>query len=442
MTNKNKILFIQPTIYDNRGKLVKKDKLYFIGLTMPLLAALTPASWEVSICIETIEEIPFDTDASVIGIGSMGHSVVRGIEIAKEFKKRGKTVIFGGYMASLVSAEVKKYCDSVVIGDAEECWPQALKDYSKDGVLKPFYKQKLKKLSTPLPRYELVTNKDIGDFLPVQAGRGCPNSCSFCSIACLYQTQYLRRNISEVIRDIKRIKELGFKKFLLIDDNILANKKYITKLCREIKKLGMTWSSQCAIDLARDPKLLKLMVDSGCTTLSFGVESITKSNLQKLNKSWCHPEEYRQLIQTIRNAGIDVATEMMIGLDNDSQESLKETAKFLIENKVEFPKFYIITPIPGTKYYEEVKNSAMLVNKNIYEYSPSKAAKRTETLSVEDIDRIFWELYNEVYSVKNIFKRILLTKKVFMHPQRVLFNLGVNLLYRYHIKNDIAPIIV
>jgi hypothetical protein len=109
---------------------------------------------------------------------------------------------------------------------------------------------------------------------------------------------------------------------------------------------------------------------------------------------------------------------------------------------VEFPKFYIITPIPGTKYYAEVKNSALLVNKNIYEYSPSKAAKRTETLSVEDIDRIFWELYNEVYSVKNIFKRILLTKKVFMHPQRVLFNLGVNLLYRYHIKNDIAPIIV
>ena len=53
-----KILFIQPTPYDSDGKLVKKNKLYFVGLGLPLLAALTPKDWQCSICLETIEEVP------------------------------------------------------------------------------------------------------------------------------------------------------------------------------------------------------------------------------------------------------------------------------------------------------------------------------------------------------------------------------------------------
>ena len=56
-----KILLIQPTPYEQNGKLVKKKKLYFVGLALPLLAALTPKGYEVELCYETIEEVPFDT---------------------------------------------------------------------------------------------------------------------------------------------------------------------------------------------------------------------------------------------------------------------------------------------------------------------------------------------------------------------------------------------
>ena len=408
---------------------------------MPLLAAITPETWDVDVCIETLEDVPFDTDAELIGIGSMGHSIIRGIEIAQEFKKRGKTVVFGGYMASLIADEVKQYCDSVLIGDAEGCWKTLLSDY-ENGDLKDFYQQKLDKLSTPIPKYELVTCKKIGDFLPVQAGRGCPNTCSFCSIACLYKTQYLRREIKEVMADIYRVKDLGFDKFLLIDDNILSDKQFTKDLCSEIKKTSMLWNSQCSIELAKDPDLLKTMVDSGCVSLSFGIESISKSNLIKINKSWCNPDEYSELIQTLRNAGIDVATEMIVGLEDDTRESMKKTAKFIVENKIEFPKFYIITPIPGTVFYSEIKDSDNLVNKNIYEYSPTKSAINSKYLTAAEIDSVYWELYNEVYSIKNIFKRIVFTKKTLKHPGRVFFNLGVNLFYRHHIKQGIGPIII
>ena len=440
--NKRKILLIQPTIYDNnKSYLIKKKKLYFIGLTMPLLAALIPDNWDIEVCIETLEDVPFDTDAELIGIGSMGHSILRGIEIAQEFKKRGKTVVMGGYMASLVADEVKQYCDTVLIGDAEGCLETLLSDYEK-GELKDFYRTDLGTLSTPIPKYELVTSKSIGDFLPVQAGRGCPNSCSFCSIACLYKTKYLRREIDEVMADIMRVKELGFEKFLLIDDNILSDKQYTRELCAEIKKTGMSWNSQCSIELAKDPDLLKTMIDSGCVCLSFGIESISRSNLIKINKSWCDPAEYGHLIHTLRNAGIDVATEMIVGLEDDTRESMRKTAEFIVENKIEFPKFYIMTPIPGTGFYDEIKESDSLVNKNIYEYSPTKAVLNSRYLTVKEIDEVYWELYNEVYSIKNIFKRVVFTKKALKYPKRVLFNLGVNLFYRYHIKQGIGPIII
>lgn len=436
-----RMLLIQPTIYDNNHLLVKKDMLYFIGLTMPLLAAECGPEWDVEICIETIEDIPWDTDIDLIGIGSMGHSIIRGIEIAKKFKELGHTVVMGGYMASLVSEEVKQYCDAIMIGDAEGYWQDMLNDYLNDD-LKDFYHKKIDKLSTPLPRYELVTSKKIGDFLPVQAGRGCPNDCAFCSIACLYKGKYLRREIPEVMRDIKKVKELGFKKFLLIDDNILSDRKYTMGLCNEIKKLNMKWYSQCSIKLAEDPELLKCVADSGCICLSFGLESITMTNLKKMNKSWEDPKEYPRLIKTIIDAGIDVASEMMIGLDDDTEETIKKTAKFVIDNKITAPKFYIITPIPGTPFFDEVEKSGDLINDNIYEYSPSKAVKKTAKLSAEDIDRLYWWTYNEVYSIKNIFKRIIWCRSFWKHPARSMFNFGVNLFYRYHIKHNIAPIII
>lgn len=436
-----RMLLIQPTIYDNNHLLVKKDMLYFIGLTMPLLAAECGEDWDVEICIETIEDIPWDTDIDLIGIGSMGHSIIRGIEIAKKFKELGHTVVMGGYMASLVSEEVKQYCDAILIGDAEGYWQDMLNDYLNDN-LQDFYMKKIETLSTPLPRYDLVTSKKIGDFLPVQAGRGCPNSCAFCSIACLYKGKYLRREIPEVMRDIKKVKELGFKKFLLIDDNILSDRKYTMDLCNEIKKLNMKWYSQCSIKLAEDPELLKCVADSGCICLSFGLESITATNLKKMNKSWEDPSEYGRLIKTIIDAGIDVASEMMIGLDDDTEESIKKTAQFVIDNKITAPKFYIITPIPGTPFFDEVLKSGELINDNIYEYSPSKAVKRNKQLSAEDIDRLYWWTYNEVYSIKNIFKRIIFCRSFLMHPFRSMFNFGVNLFYRYHIKHNIAPIII
>jgi len=438
---RKKILFIQPTIYDDFGRLIKKSRLYFIGLAYPLLAAMTPPDWEVDICLETIEEVPFDTDASVIGIGGMGHAAKRGRDLAAEFRKRGKTVIMGGPMASLAPEYLQDACDAVVMGDAEEVWPKVLADIEA-GRLQPLYRKELTALSTPVPRYDLILHKRIGDFLPVQAGRGCPNSCSFCSIYCLYRTRYFRRDIAEVIRDIRHVKSLGFRKFLLLDDNIVSDPAYMLELCREINKLDMRWMSQCAIDIAKNDELLRSAADSGCFTLSFGLESITPASLARLNKRWCKPEDYLAQIENIADAGIDVATEMIVGVEDDTLDSLRATIDFVLRSRIIAPKFYILTPIPGTDLYDEYRAAGRLVEEDVLTYTPSRAVINHPHMTTEQLNAIFWEMYDRIYAVPHILRRTVGQKRVWRDPQRYLFFLGLNLFYRWQIRQRIAPIIM
>lgn len=435
-----KILLIQPSPYDKNHKPVKKKRLYFVGLAMPLLAAMMPGDWESEIVLEIIEDIPFDTDADLIGISTMGHGVIRSIDIAKKFREKGKTVILGGYMASIMAEEALKHCDCIVVGDAELVWQELLKDY-EEGNLKKIYERNLERgwFSTPMPRFDLITSKNIGDFLPVQAGRGCPNTCSFCSVACLYKGHYIKKPLEEVVRDIKQVKGLGFKKFLLLDDNIFSDREYLDKLLTEIKKLDMQWMSQCDIRIGRESELLKKLSYSGCTTLSFGLESISPESLKGMNKSWANPSEYPKLINNIHSHGIDVSTEMVVGGEGDTLSSIRDTKKFIEDNKITVPRFYILTPIPGTKFFKDMTEAGRIIKDNIYSFDGTEAVHMPKLMTPDELTDAYWELYESLFTFKSILKRNVLRKEFFKNPGKYLFYSAVNLFYRYQIKQRITP---
>jgi radical SAM superfamily enzyme YgiQ (UPF0313 family) len=435
-----KVLFIQSTPYTQGRKLVKKSRLYFVGLAPAILAALVP-DVDFEVCLETIEAVDFDTDADLIAISGMGHAIVRSLDISKEFRRRGKTVVLGGYMASLLPEEAKKYCDSVVVGDGEKSFVQLIEDF-KAGSLKPFYDMPLETLTYPVPKYELLTAKRIGTFLPVQAGRGCPNACSFCSVFCLYRGRYLKREIGEVLRDIRRVRELGYRQFLLLDDNIFSDIPYLMELCREIKKLGMKWMSQCSIDIADHPEVLRAVAESGCFALSFGIESISQDSLLALNKDWARVDEYRRQIREVARAGIDVSTEMVVGADGDTLDSIRRTADFIIETKISVPRFYILTPIPGTVFFDEMEAAGRIVNRDLFSYNGTEAVHQPLHMSPEELTRAYWQLYRDVFTVPAVLRRTVFRRDFFKRPLRHLFYLYVNLYYRYQIRRGITPNII
>jgi len=435
-----KILLIQPTQYGADQKLCKQKKIHLPGLVFPLLAAMTPDHWEVEVKIEVVDEIDFETDADLVGIGTMGYAIYRGIEIATEFKKRGKVVVMGGYMASLVVEKALEYVDSVVVGDAEISYPLLLRDFEKKGNIQRVYHHPIVNLDgLPVPKYELLLEKPIGNMLPVQAGRGCTQSCSFCSIASLYNGYYFTRPVQEVIRDIQRVKELGFQRFYLLDDNIVSNPKYMTALCREIEPLKMTWASQCTLQLAKNPELLGLVRRAGGNLMSFGIESITQEGLNKLDKSWLKADEHKKLVETITRAGIMVSAEMMLGTDSDTEESIRATYDFIQQCRIPIPRFYILTPTPGSSLYNRYLSENRLLTEDLKAYDGSHCVHQPAHISPEKVEELYWWIYRKVFSWKSIIHRIILNPAALKSPFLHLFALAVNLHYRRYIHKRVPP---
>jgi radical SAM superfamily enzyme YgiQ (UPF0313 family) len=436
-----KVLLIQTTQYSfGTRTLCKQKKIYLPGLALPLLAAYAPSHWSVKILIEVVDEINYDEDCDLVGIGAMGHAIFRAVEIADEFRKRGKKVFMGGYMVSMTPWFVRDHCDSIIIGDAELSYPELLSDFEASGSIKTIYDRQLDNLEgLLLPRYELLLEKPIGYMLPVQAGRGCPHSCSFCSVACLYKGRYLVRPPEEVMRDIRHIRSLGFRRFYLIDDNIVSNPEYLMQLASQIRPLKMIWASQCSIQIARNDRLLREVRRSGCRILSLGIESLSQVGLDKLGKSWVRVNETETLLRKIQAAGILPATEMLVGTDGDTAESIRQTAVFIRKNHIPVPKFYVLTPLPGTAFYNRIKSEGRLLHEDYSKYTSSNCVHKPANFTPEGLDEAYRDLYRKTYTIGSILRRTILNPHFFRAPSVYLFTLYANMVYRKYIRNGDAP---
>jgi radical SAM superfamily enzyme YgiQ (UPF0313 family) len=435
-----KILFIQPTQYATNGELCKQKRINLPGLVFPLLAAYTPEDWKVEIVIEVVDDVPFNSDADIIAIGSMGHAIFRGFEIASEFRKRGKLVVMGGYMSSIAADKAIEFVDSLIIGDAEVSYPMMLIDFIVTGTIKKIYDHPISELKDlPLPRYDILLNKKIGSMLPVQAGRGCPFYCSFCSIACLYKGRYLFRPVDEVVRDIKEVKRLGFNRFYLIDDNIASNPNYLKELCEKIEPLKMNWASQCAIHLAKNPELLKLVTGSGCDLMSFGLESVQQEAIDSLGKKWLKAGEHEQNIEILSRSGITVSTEMIIGTDFDTERSINETYKFINRTQIPIPRFYILTPIPGTDLFKDLKSQGRLLTEDLEKFDGTQCVHIPKSISPEKLTELYWWLNKKIFSLCSIFYRIVLNGSLWKNPKMLIFSIIINFHYRHYIRRKVTP---
>ena len=437
------LLLVQPTQYSADGRtLVKQRRLHLPGLALPLLAATVPDHWKVRLALEVIDPIDFDAPWDLVGIGGMGHALFRGMEIAREFRRRGKRVFFGGLMASLVPELVLEHAESVVVGDGERALPRLLADFEAGRPLQRTYSEPLESLAgLPVPRYDLLAAKRIGGMLPVQAGRGCTHDCSFCSIAAVFRQRYLSRPVADVVRDVKAVRALGYRRFLLIDDNIVSDPSYFLELCEALRPLRMTWASQCSISIARSDELLAEARRAGCRILSFGIETIQQQGLESVGKPWVRAEEHGPLLRKVARAGILPSTEMMFGLDGDSAQTMEDTLAFVERERLPIPRFYVMTPIPGTPLFDELRRNGRLLHEDFSRYTGYQCVHQPLDLSSEELDRRYDELNRSVYSLGSILRRTLLNPDLRRNPGAYLLAFFVNLRYLQHVRRNEIPLV-
>ncbi len=437
------ILLIAPTVLDSANRPVKQRRIHMPGLTLQLLAALTPKGVHVRLVSETAEEIPFDEPWDLIGLTGMGSGLVRAWQIADAFRRRGRRVVIGGIAASLTPPELTlAHADAVVIGEGERLWPRVVRD-ARAGQLRPIYRDDaFAELSgLPLPRYDLMRREIFGRWRPVQATRGCPCRCSFCSVTAFFHHRMRKRPVRDVVRDVRAAKKNGTRYITLIDDNIGVDWEYCRELWEALIPEKILWASQCSLHICDHPDLLQLARRSGCRILSVGIESLSSRGLDSVGKSWNCPERYGSAFHMMRDHGIEISTEMMIGLDEDDRRVFGQTYEFLMNFRIPLPRIHIVTPIPGTPLFDEMERSGRIITEDFGRYSGGAVVFRPRNFAPNELEAEYWKLYEQLFTWPAIWHR---TRRnpARLEPYLRLFTLGVNRHYRQHIRRRIVPGIV
>src|SRR5262245_13970182 len=138
-----------------RGRLIQ-----FPQLTMPLIAALTPAEHTVLHTDEIVEPVRFDLPVDLVGITAPTPSALHAYGLAREFRRRGVAVVIGGPHATALPEEAVQHADAVVVGEAEDTWPRVLDD-ARRGKLESVYvsTRKAPLTAMPAPRWDLIKGR-------------------------------------------------------------------------------------------------------------------------------------------------------------------------------------------------------------------------------------------------------------------------------------------
>lgn len=440
---KPKVLLIAPTALNFEGQPIKKRKLYLPSLTLLSLAAVTPDNVDLTLCNEVVHDIPFDEKWDLVGVTGMGSGLKRAWQISETFRAKGVPVVIGGIAASLAPKEWSlNHVDSIVIGEAEIAWPKLMADFLNGGLKKEYFMAKRPEIDKiPLPPYHLMSSEEKGLWMPVQATRGCPFPCNFCSIQAYFDRGYRKRPIDQIIRDVRAAKSEGSGFITFIDDNIGVDWKFFEELMTALIPEKIKWASQCSLHIADKPDMLDLAYKSGCRILSFGFESVNPESNNAVGKTFNHPENYGRLIKQITESGITVSSEMIVGMEHDTEEIFDHTYQFLVKNKVPLPRVYILTPVPGTGMYDEFINENKIFDFDMGNYNGGKAVFNPTLMSADTLQMNYWKLYDKLYSYRSILKRMGgIPKK--MESKLRAFIWGTNLHYRSQVKKRITPGIV
>ncbi|MCA9184179.1 MAG: radical SAM protein [Pirellulaceae bacterium] len=348
-----KIVFIRPNLFEGRSS----DA--FEPLVFAILRGLTPPEIECELYDERIEPIPLDCSADLIAITVETFTARRAYQISSHFRRRGIPVVLGGYHATFCPQEALRFASSVVVGDAEEAWPQVVAD-ARHGRLMPIYRGS-NNVSLEGMRVDrsIFGGKRYRDVAMIQFGRGCKYACDFCSIHAFYGTSLRWRPVNDVIREMA---ETHRRYVFITDDNLFNNRQQLAELLVAMRELRVHWSCQTSIDVAADEQLVRQMADSGCISVMVGFESLDPANLQLMKKSWQQRYgTYDSLIQVFRDHGIMVYGGFVMGYDHDTPDVFQSTLDFAMRNRLFLANFNPLAPTPGSMLYRRLQQEGRLI---------------------------------------------------------------------------------
>ena len=372
------------------------SRLRLPRLGLPILGAvLQKTGREVGVYCQDIREIDHSEllSADLVGISTTTSTAPEAYRIAQKARKQGIPTVIGGVHATFMPDEALRHADYCLRGEAEESFPLLIEALEAGGGVESvpglsFRRgeetvhnpdaDRIKDLdSLPFPDLSLVRGYDKAALSPVLTSRGCPYSCNFCTVTSVFGRRYRFRSPENVVEELQSSKP---SQVFFYDDNFTADPRRTKQLLELMLRKGITpgWTAQARVDAARDKELLRLMKRSNCFYVYLGLESVNPETLKEYDKK----QTVEQIVEGVRRFhehNILVHGMFVFGAAHDDAQTIRDTVRFALRNKIDTVQFMTLTPLPGTAYFGNLEAQDRLLTRDwsLYDgqhvvYSPEK----------------------------------------------------------------------
>jgi len=395
--------------------------------TVLLSTILKALGHEVKAFIEDIADPDWSyiENSDIVCISTITCTSLRAYRIADRVRQKGIPVIMGGPHPSFLPGEALEHADFVVRGEGDLTLPELIEYLGKgnphiasitglsyrdrNGTVmhnppRPF----LEDLDAlPEPDFRLVHDWHPSRTYPISTSRGCPFNCKFCSVIHMFGRKYRFKTVEATLKELRNVHSASRASKFFVDDNFAAHKNRTKELLRAMIAEGITskWSAQVRVDVAKDRKLMRLMADSGCDTLHIGFESVSQKTLEAYNKGQ-DIDDVVHCIKVVKDHGIEIHGMFVLGADTDTVETIKETTDFSIHHGIDTIQFLLLTPVPGSPLFYEIKESRRLLHTDWSKYDGHHVVHapllmKPQTLHIESLKAM-----GRFYSWKYIFRHL------------------------------------
>ena len=348
-------------------------------------AATLPDYVDIEFIDENVEPLVFDMDCDFVAISSMlSCQIPRGWEIADEYRKLGKKVLFGGIAASLHTEETMTHADSVFIGEADGKMEAVLADFRK-GELKPLYNflHDFPDTSIIQPARRDILNRDLYNYRGLQmvdlvhASRGCRFKCFPCCTPYLGGCKFRPRPIDQVIAEMEGIDN---NRLFIVDNSLAQDDQWEKDLFKAMIPLKKKWVSHPIKD---DPEILDLAAEAGCW---YVYQAIFDTS-----------DVIRNRIKRLKERGIGVEGTIILGTDDQDEDGIKRLVDFLLEVDLDLAEFTVLTPFPHTPIRDQMLKEGRILHNDWRKYSGDRTVFQPAKMTVDKLDEMHQYAWDTFY---------------------------------------------
>jgi len=411
--------------------------------------------YSINDCLEAIKKYK----PSIVGITVFTDSLYSCFSLStkiKNFDSRIK-IVFGGPHINIYPEETIRFspADYILTGFAENSfanlvetiyekqgntnmrfedvpglwWKNGRNIFKSDSNVDKFWD--INKIKRPnrnlldIEKYFTVANPE--KITTMISSRGCPFSCTFCDV---FEKRYLKRNIDDIVNELKEIIGLGIKQVHFFDDCFNLKRERVVKMCHAFidNNLKFEWSFRGRLEPS-DKELAQLLYKAGCRRVQFGVEATDQKTINIITKK-IDISKVSEILKIYSKNNIGTMGYFILGFPEQTYEDCIASCKKILKMGFNYINMFILIPYPNTEIYKDLLDRKIIKKDYWHEYAinpqPDFKLERWHSVEREKLEKLINKYYKKFYfSLRFIFFELKKKQSMFGYIKKINLIMGM-----------------